>query len=83
MSAFSSMPAAPQGLARRSLTSRFAASLRRLLSSYVAWRLERAAIAALRSMSDRELRDIGLNRSEIETAVKTEVSLHHSQRRFI
>ena len=46
-----------------------------LLSSYVAWRLERAAIAQLQSMSDRELRDIGLNRSEIETAVKTEVAL--------
>jgi uncharacterized protein YjiS (DUF1127 family) len=37
---------------------------------FTAWREERTAIAQLRSMGDRELHDIGLVRSQIETAVK-------------
>jgi uncharacterized protein YjiS (DUF1127 family) len=32
-------------------------------------RMEREAIAQLRSMTDRELRDIGISRSQIEFAV--------------
>lgn len=34
------------------------------------WQVERAAIAQLSSMSDHELKDIGLRRSEISEAVK-------------
>ena len=48
------------------------AVLKRLCEAYVAWRTETAAIAALRSMSDRALTDIGLTRSEIARAVKGE-----------
>jgi uncharacterized protein YjiS (DUF1127 family) len=47
-----------------------AAALKRLCAAYVTWRMERMAVAALRSMSDRELRDIGLARSEIGSAVR-------------
>jgi uncharacterized protein YjiS (DUF1127 family) len=36
----------------------------------VSWRLEQTAIAQLEALSDRELRDIGLTRSEIECSVK-------------
>jgi uncharacterized protein YjiS (DUF1127 family) len=37
--------------------------------SYITWRVQRLAIRQLASMSDRELRDIGIARSEIAVAV--------------
>jgi uncharacterized protein YjiS (DUF1127 family) len=40
--------------------------------SYLARRIERAAIIQLHGMSDRELQDIGLTRSRIERAVRGE-----------
>jgi uncharacterized protein YjiS (DUF1127 family) len=43
------------------------------------WRAEQAAIAQLAMMNDRELRDIGLNRSDIGFAVKGQ--LEHQRRR--
>ena len=51
---------------RRSLVQRF----KRWGAVYAAWRGERRAIAELASMSDRDLRDIGINRSEILRAVR-------------
>ena len=39
-------------------------------AGYTSWRLHKAAIAQLRSMSDRQLADIGVSRSEIEFAVR-------------
>jgi uncharacterized protein YjiS (DUF1127 family) len=33
--------------------------------AYITWRTEQAAIAQLWSMTDRELKDIGLTRSQI------------------
>jgi uncharacterized protein YjiS (DUF1127 family) len=36
---------------------------------YITWRMEHIAIAQLRAMSDRELEDIGLTRSDIASAV--------------
>jgi uncharacterized protein YjiS (DUF1127 family) len=47
-----------------------AVTVKRLCAAYVTWRRERSAIAALRSMSERELIDIGLVRSEIDSAVR-------------
>jgi uncharacterized protein YjiS (DUF1127 family) len=38
--------------------------------AYLTWQLERATIAHLSKLSDRELRDVGLNRSEIPAAVR-------------
>src|SRR3974377_1482009 len=39
--------------------------VRRCWREFLRWQDEQAAIAQLSAMSDRELRDIGLNRSEI------------------
>jgi uncharacterized protein YjiS (DUF1127 family) len=47
------------------------ASLTRWWSSYRAWHFERVAIRQLSSLSDRQLKDIGLDRSEIVRAVKS------------
>ena len=38
--------------------------------AYINWRLEEAVINQLWSMNDRDLKDIGLTRSEITSAVK-------------
>lgn len=37
---------------------------------YINWRLEQFAIARMRAMSDRELKDIGVPRAAIESLVK-------------
>jgi uncharacterized protein YjiS (DUF1127 family) len=44
--------------------------MKRLYAAYILWRTERAAIAVLRSMSDRALNDIGLTRTDIASAVR-------------
>jgi uncharacterized protein YjiS (DUF1127 family) len=51
--------------------------VRRCWQAFVKWRAEQAAIAQLSSMSDRELREIGLARSEISFAVKREPARIH------
>jgi uncharacterized protein YjiS (DUF1127 family) len=38
--------------------------------AYTTWRIERLAIARLEAMSDRQLKDIGLVRSQLGFAVK-------------
>jgi len=45
------------------------AMLKRWWAAYTAWRIEQAAITELSSFSDRELRDIGVNRSGIPAVV--------------
>ena len=69
MSTTVSAPAAPRGIAGQSWFKELVATLERWLAAYMTWRLEQAAIAALSAMSDRELKDIGLTRSEIASAV--------------
>jgi uncharacterized protein YjiS (DUF1127 family) len=44
--------------------------IRRWLQAYLTSRLEHATIAQLSSMSDHELKDIGLTRYEIASVVK-------------
>jgi uncharacterized protein YjiS (DUF1127 family) len=46
----------------------WATTVTRWLAAYMAWRIERRAIALLGAMSDHELGDIGLTRGEIEAA---------------
>jgi uncharacterized protein YjiS (DUF1127 family) len=46
------------------------AAIRKLCAAYVIWRMEQSAIAVLRSMTDRQLSDIGLSRSDITRAVR-------------
>lgn len=49
-----------------------AAALKRWCMAYMRWRMQQAVIAHLKSKSDRELRDIGLDRSQIEARVRGE-----------
>ena len=53
-----------------SLASTMLAALKRCWVAYMTWRIEMAAIATLRSMSEHDLNDLGLSRSGIEDAVK-------------
>jgi uncharacterized protein YjiS (DUF1127 family) len=46
------------------------ATLKRWWLAYMTWRIERAAIATLASMSDRDLNDLGIGRCGIPGAVK-------------
>jgi uncharacterized protein YjiS (DUF1127 family) len=69
MSTTFTAPAAPQGMAGQSWARKLVTTLERWWIAYMTWRVERAAIAALSAMSNRELKDIGLTRSEITSAV--------------
>ena len=83
MSTMSSAPTAPQEITgqswardswvKDSWVKNLGATLNRWCVAYLTWRIERAAITQLGSMSDRQLRDIGISRSEIVSAVKGEV----------
>jgi len=53
-----------------------AAAVKHWWGSYIAWRVEQAAIVQLQSMSDRDLKDIGLTRSDIARAVRGGVGNH-------
>jgi uncharacterized protein YjiS (DUF1127 family) len=69
MSTTFSTPAPAQGIVGQSRVSGLVASLKRWWVAYLTRRIERAAIVQLSSMRDRELKDIGLARSEIPYAV--------------
>jgi uncharacterized protein YjiS (DUF1127 family) len=60
----------PRALATGSATRRIGKALARFYLDYMEWRLQRLAINRLRKMSDRELKDIGLLRSQIEFEVR-------------
>jgi uncharacterized protein YjiS (DUF1127 family) len=49
--------------------------------AYINWRLEEAVINQLWSMNDRDLKDIGLTRSEITSAVKGDLTRDRTFRR--
>jgi uncharacterized protein YjiS (DUF1127 family) len=70
MNTMSSAHTAPQDMIGQSWIRDLGATLHRWCVAYLTWRIERAAIAQLRSMSDRQLTDIGISRSEIMSAVK-------------
>jgi len=55
---------------------------KRWWDAYATSRLEQAAIAKLLSMSDRELKDIGLTRSEIFAAVSGGMSSDRTRGRY-
>jgi uncharacterized protein YjiS (DUF1127 family) len=70
MSTIFSPPAAAQRPGRHSRTSGLAATLKRWWVAYITWRIERRAIFDLSSMTDRDLKDIGVARCEIMGAVR-------------
>lgn len=57
-------------LSQRSRASEWRSAVTRWVAAYMAWRIERRAVALLGAMSDYELRDIGLTRGEIEAAAR-------------
>jgi uncharacterized protein YjiS (DUF1127 family) len=81
MSAISSAPAAPQEMAGQSRVKDLGATLNRWYVDYLTWRIGRAAITQLWSMSDRQVRDIGISRSEIVSAVRGEAERQRTFRR--
>jgi uncharacterized protein YjiS (DUF1127 family) len=49
------------------------AVVKRWWIAYTQWRLHQLAAAQLNAMSDRELKDIGLSRSQIDAALRGEL----------
>jgi uncharacterized protein YjiS (DUF1127 family) len=82
MSTISSVSTAARSAKRQPWVIGLAASLKRWLVAYIAWRAQEAAIAELWSMSDRELADLGLTRSDISNAVKGGVTGDRPFRRY-
>jgi uncharacterized protein YjiS (DUF1127 family) len=75
-------PPAPEAIVRQSWVGELVVSLGRWWSVFQAWRFERAAINQLSSLSDRQLKDIGLDRSEIMGAVRNQVTRGHTPSRY-
>ena len=69
MSTISGTAGAHQHAACEAL-ARMLSSLRRVWNAYHAWRIREATIGCLKSLSDRQLEDIGLTRAEIDCAVR-------------
>ncbi len=84
MSMISSIPAGAQHGAVASPIGNIGAALKSIWFAYLERRLHRQASAQLHAMSDRELKDIGLVRSEIDVALKGPDPLapHHVRGRY-
>ena len=82
MSTISTTPASSEVFTGNSWATRPAAILKRWWMAYLTWRLEQAAIAQLGALSDRELKDIGLRRCEIESAVRREPKCDRAVNRY-
>lgn len=82
MSRVFNTPAVAQGIAQQSLAHRLVTALIRWWVAYTTWRIEQSAIARLGSMNDRELKDIGISRSAIRHAVKSEAAWDRPFRAF-
>lgn len=70
MSMISSAHEPAPGIAVPSWASRVRTALARWWIAYVSWRIEQGAITQLSQMSDHDLKDIGVNRSDILHAVR-------------
>ena len=78
MEAILSASALLHGRAVQSVGRSVLRTFKRWSAAYTAWRIERLAIAELLSMSDRDLKDIGLNRCEILHAVRGATAREHN-----
>jgi uncharacterized protein YjiS (DUF1127 family) len=81
MSALSMTPCQRQRMTTPSGSYGLFATFERWWVAYLTWQLERA-IAHLSMLSDRELKDIGIHRSQIPAAVRDDatslrMSVHH------
>jgi len=70
MQTISSASAPLRGRAAQSVRGSVLRTFKRWWAAYMARRIEQRAIAELLSMSDRDLRDIGINRCDILRAVR-------------
>jgi uncharacterized protein YjiS (DUF1127 family) len=70
----SSAHAAPQGLTGQFWVRGVITPFRRWLLAYKKWTVEQAAIAQLQTMTDRELKDIGVIRTDINGAVRRDAA---------
>ncbi len=68
MSTYLSVHAPASDMAGQSWTSSLRAAAKRWWMAYITWRIEQAAISQLCAMSDRELKDIGVYRTDIVRA---------------
>src|SRR5262245_4597848 len=66
---------APREAVAGGLLAMAAPAVRRWWHAYIAWRVQGAVIAHLKSMSDRDLKDIGLSRSQIDASVRGRIDL--------
>jgi uncharacterized protein YjiS (DUF1127 family) len=71
MSPISSTSAQHKSASSRILGT-LAATPKYLWTTFIGWRVKQAALFHLHSMSDRELEDIGISRSQIECSVAGE-----------
>jgi uncharacterized protein DUF1127 len=60
----------PYGETRIGILPMLGIAMKRVHAAYIARRVQSAASACLHRMSDRDLRDIGLTRGEIDDAVR-------------
>jgi uncharacterized protein YjiS (DUF1127 family) len=66
----------PGNSAAGALSRSIGAAFKRWWLAYMEWRLHRLTINLLRNMSDRQLKDIGLCRAEIEFVVARRAPRH-------
>jgi uncharacterized protein YjiS (DUF1127 family) len=69
VSTISRAPAAAQTVPAPSSPALLQAKFKAWKAAYITWRIEQAAMQQLERMSDHDLRDIGIARSEITHAV--------------
>jgi uncharacterized protein YjiS (DUF1127 family) len=79
MSANLGAPTGVRRLARHFWRRRRIEALRQQWEAYQNWRTQQRAMARLHSMSDAQLKDIGLVRSQVEIAVRTGLGLEQRQ----
>jgi uncharacterized protein YjiS (DUF1127 family) len=66
----------PRNSAGDTLSKSIAKVAMRWWVAYMNWRLQRLAIHRLKAMSDRELKDMGVSRSQIDFVVKRGTDFH-------
>jgi uncharacterized protein YjiS (DUF1127 family) len=66
------------GRAAQSVGRSVVRTFKRWRAAYTAWHREQRAMAELLSMSDRDLRDIGIDRCEIPRAVRSDTARERS-----